>query len=102
MKSKSKLVATTKVMHFLLPNLIPPMDREYTMKFFGKNLPTIKSDKDEKNIEKEIEIFEFIFKKIKKISQEVDCSKFIDKEFLPTIPKVIDNAIVSYIKENKS
>ena len=35
MKSNSKLVATSKVMHFLLPHLIPPMDREYTMKFFN-------------------------------------------------------------------
>jgi hypothetical protein len=101
MKSNSKLVATTKVMHFLLPHLIPPMDREYTMKFFGKNLPTIKSTNDKKSIKKEMKIFEFVFKKMCYISKQVDCSKFIDSEFSPTIPKVIDNAIVSYVRKNK-
>lgn len=101
MKSNSKLVATSKVMHFLLPSLIPPMDREYTMKLFGKHLPTIKSIEDQKNIEKEIKIFEFVFRKICHISKQVDCSKFIDSEFSPTIPKVIDNAIVSYVRNKK-
>lgn len=101
MKSNSKLVATTKVMHFFLPHLIPPMDREYTMKFFGKNLPTIKSIDDKKNIEKEMKIFEFVFNKMCYISKQVDCSKFMNSEFSPTIPKVIDNAIVSYVRKNK-
>ena len=101
MKSKSKLVATTKVMHFLLPHLIPPMDREYTMKFFGKQLPIIKSINDGKNINEEMEIFEFVFKKISYISKKVDWSKFSFSEFSPTIPKAIDNAIVGYIRKNK-
>jgi hypothetical protein len=101
MKSNSKLVATSKVMHFLLPHLIPPMDREYTMDFFNKYLPTIKSIDDQKNIENEIEIFEFAFRKICFISKQVDCSVFVDSEFSPTIPKVIDNAIVSYVREGK-
>ena len=101
MKSNSKLVATSKVMHFLLPHLIPPMDREYTMKFFNKQLPTIKSNEDSKNIEKEVAIFEYVLRKVQSICNKIDCSKFIDEEFSPTIPKVIDNAIVSYIRKNK-
>jgi hypothetical protein len=98
MESKSKLVATTKVMHFLLPHLIPPMDREYTMKFFGIHLPTIKSENDKENIDKEVKIFEFVFKKMCYISKQVDCSKFTGLKFSPTVPKVIDNAIVSYVR----
>ena len=101
MKSNSKLVATSKVMHFLLPHLISPMDREFTMKFFNKQLPTIKSSQDIKNIEKEFVIFEYVLRKIQYISKHIDCSTFMDEKFSPTIPKVIDNAIVSYIRKNK-
>lgn len=101
MKSNSKLVATSKVMHFLIPRLIPPMDREYTMKFFKKHLPTIKSSDDYRNINKEFEIFESVLTEISYISKKVDCTKFIDTNFSPTVPKVIDNAIVSYIKNSK-
>ena len=101
MKSNSKLVATSKVMHFLIPSLIPPMDREYTMKFFKKNLPTIKSSEDYKNINKEFEIFSSVLSEFSYISKQVDCTKFIDTNFSPTVPKIIDNAIVSYMKNNK-
>ncbi len=42
MASGTSLVGNSKVMAHLLPNLIPPVDREYTLKFlFGKN--TIKN-----------------------------------------------------------
>jgi hypothetical protein len=37
MASKSSLVGNSKVMAHLLPNLVPPVDREYTLKFlFGR------------------------------------------------------------------
>ncbi|MCK5019443.1 MAG: hypothetical protein KAS32_20460 [Candidatus Peribacteraceae bacterium] len=101
MESNSKLVATSKVMHFLLPKLIPPIDRQYTMKFFGKNIPTIKSAEDKKNIVKENQIFQYTLNKFYHISQEVDCTQFINSEFSPTVPKVIDNAIVSFGIEKK-
>jgi hypothetical protein len=100
MRSNSKLVATTKVMHFLLPHLVPPMDREYTMRFFNNNIPTIQSSTDTRNIEKEIAVFESTFKQIYYISTKANCQKFINSAFSPTVPKVIDNAIISYVKEN--
>ena len=101
MRSNSKLVATTKVMHFFLPDLVPPMDREYTMKFFNIILPTIKSSNDHKNIEKEVEIFNFVLLKMQDICKNVDCKKFIDNLFSPSVPKVLDNAIVGYIRKHK-
>ena len=101
MKSNSKLVATSKIMHFLLPHLIPPMDREYTMKFFGQNLPTITSIEDKKNIQRELDIFTLVFDKMAYISKQVDCTVFINEEFSPTVPKVIDNAIVNYVITKK-
>lgn len=73
------------------------------MNFFNKNIPTIESKKDKKNIEKKFEIFKFIFSKIHYISinKKANYGKYIDDEFSPTIPKVIDNVIVGYIKEEK-
>lgn len=101
MRSNSKLVATTKVMHFFLPDLIPPMDREYTMKFFNMHLPTIKSNEDHKNIEKEVQIFNLVLKKMQYICKQVKCEQFIDDIFSPSIPKVLDNAIVGYVRKHK-
>lgn len=33
--SRAHLVANTKVLHHVLPNLLPPVDRQYTLKYFG-------------------------------------------------------------------
>ena len=43
--SATKLVANSKALHHILPNLVPPIDREYTLRFFYDN-KTI-SGKDE-------------------------------------------------------
>jgi len=37
---KDPLVVNSKLFHFILPKLCPPMDREYTMKFFYNNTDT--------------------------------------------------------------
>jgi len=37
MKSRSNLVGNSKTLHFLLPNLIMPIDRNFTLKFFFGN-----------------------------------------------------------------
>lgn len=100
MKSSSKLVATSKVLHFFLPHLFCPMDRSYTMKFFKKYIPVIKNDKDQKNILKELKIFDDVFKRTNYIARKVNCEDFMDIGFSPTIPKVIDNAIVACVKMN--
>jgi hypothetical protein len=92
MDSGSKLVSTTKVMHFFLPELIPPMDREYTMKFFKKYLPTNKNIDDEL---KEYQIFEDTFRIFVDISKKVNCS--IDQQFCPSLAKGLDNSIIGYI-----
>jgi hypothetical protein len=43
MASKTTLVGNSKVMHHLLPNVIPPIDREYTLWFLRGNT-TIRND----------------------------------------------------------
>jgi hypothetical protein len=43
MSSNTRLVGNSKVMHHLLPNIIPPIDREYTLDFIFGN-KNIKND----------------------------------------------------------
>ena len=38
-RNKAPLVAGSKTLHHLLPDLVPPMDRAYTQKFFGWHSP---------------------------------------------------------------
>lgn len=45
MKSKTSLVGNSKVMHHMLPNIIPPIDREYTLSFLHGNT-NIRNDLD--------------------------------------------------------
>jgi len=99
MKSNSKLVATSKIMHFILPKLVAPMDRQYTMQFFDKKIPTVKSSED---FQEEIELFHYIFAEMHAICRSIDCNKFLDKEISPSVPKVIDNAIVGFVRKELS
>jgi CRP-like cAMP-binding protein len=37
MASRTSLVGNSKVMHHMLPNIVPPIDREYTLRFLYGN-----------------------------------------------------------------
>jgi len=92
MASGSRFVSSSKIMHFLLPELVPPMDRQYTLKFFNKKIYG--------NKEKEFGVFLHILGQFHDIASNLglkksDCS---DVDFVYTIPKLIDNAIVGYQK----
>ena len=42
--SGTQIVAGTKALHHLLPDLIPPIDRTYTIRFFHENTLMPKGD----------------------------------------------------------
>ena len=94
METNSKIVGTSKTLHFILPELVVPIDREYTLRFFGeKNLAS-------KNEEK---IFVELFDRFYKISQKLklDEVNFKKSKFQPSVAKLIDNAIIGYVAKNK-
>jgi len=97
MKSKAKIVGISKTLAHLIPDLIPPMDRENINYFFygNKNFPT--------DIEREKKRFWEIFKKFYSIRNEINISKkdYFFKEFNTSIPKMIDNAIWGYVYKEK-
>jgi hypothetical protein len=91
MDSGIKLVGNSKLLHHILPDLIPPMDREYTLNFFYGN-KLVDSSNERKKFS---EIFFFFWYICKKLDlQNDDYLKY--PGFTTSIPKLIDNAIIGY------
>jgi hypothetical protein len=88
MRTKGRLVSNSKALHFLLPDLVMPMDRRNTLRFFMGN--TYEYDTNRSLVD-----FLKIFGYSKEIAQKIDLSQYLDDEWHQSIPKVIDNAILS-------
>jgi len=93
-KAKTKLIFNSKTLHHLLPNLIPPIDKQYTLSFFYNS-------KSPSHIEN---CFSEIYPKFIEIA---NCCKDIiiemtkeGKGFNTSETKVIDNAIIGYVLKN--
>ncbi len=92
---KPKLVTFSKAMHFLLPNLVVPMDRKYTMKYF-LDYTTFSG-----NNEKMFELYKSIYIEFVTFSREhPELSKFLNNDWNQTIPKIMDNLIIGHILKN--
>ena len=97
--SGTQIVAGSKTVHHILPDLLPPIDREYTLNFFYGH----------KNLINEEETFREIFRNYHMIAKS--CEKEItnilddvnDEHAMKTsFTKIMDNAIVGYgIKSKK-
>lgn len=86
----TKLVANSKVLHHVLPMLIPPIDRQYTLAFFDY---WDIGGRDE-------EIFRYVYPRLQEIAAR--CRRVIESSVgthrwhtSPT--KVLDNAVVGYV-----
>lgn len=87
--TKTKLIANSKALHHLLPQLMPPIDRSYTLKFFDyKNI----NGRDERT-------FQEIYRQFHRIGsrREKEIYKHLGHGFHTSETKVIDNAIVGYV-----
>jgi hypothetical protein len=94
MKSKRRIVGVSKAMHFLLPDLVMPIDSTYTMPcFYGTN-------KYNENVEKEFQTYLDIFTKAHQITKKLKLSAndADGKEWNTSVPKLIDNAIIGFDK----
>ena len=98
MQSNVKLVGNSKVIHHLLPDLVPPIDRQYTLRFFFGSTWIPQGEEIEK------EMFIEIMEEYRKICQRLNL-KSEDYQnrgtFTTSIPKMIDNAIIGYLVSNK-
>lgn len=94
MQSKTQIVGTSKLMHFLLPNLVMPIDRTYTLKFLS---PTSNSWKD---INAEFDEFKKVFLTFYKLAKRFNLTVYDtnDQTWNASVPKIIDNAIIGVQK----
>lgn len=98
MESDSNLVGNSKVIHHLLPDLVPPIDRQHTVKFFYGNLnakynPRFSKDEELDMFLEIFDCFRIICKKLNLSENDYDKSK----PWNTSIPKLIDNAIIGYV-----
>lgn len=87
MKGSSQLVGFSKTLHHLLPDLIPPIDREYVLSFCGEAPPW-------KEPEKFFDVLE-VFHSICRNLTENDCRGKWDT----SVPKLVDHAIVGFMRK---
>lgn len=104
MASGTSLVGNSKVMAHMLPNIVPPIDREYTLKYLRGNT-NIKNDMQyEWALMKKIiaEFFIPVARKKRFISQ---ANKWIanqmDYPWDTSVLKVVDNLIIGRGKKSK-
>ena len=89
--TETQLTAGSKALHHLLPDLMPPIDGEHTLRFvYGYK----------SSYESEEQRFKRIFPLLWKIGNREKSTilQWIGKGFHTSETKVIDNAIVGYVK----
>ena len=102
-ESGSKLVSASKVLCHILPNLVPPMDRRYTLKFMRRTID-VQGENAKKKIAREKNVaIEFIKEMKAFIDGEygVRMKKECKDPFDTSLPKIFDNLIVAFIKDKR-
>ncbi len=106
-----KLVANSKIMHFLLPDTVPPIDRGNVLFFLYSRWKKSKSKKSEKwqksipNVNKNEEgnLYFKVLRQFQLISSELKLSRkdLGNNKWNTSIPKLVDNAIIGYVRNSK-
>jgi len=81
-ESSAQLVANSKVLAHILPDLVAPIDRAYTLRFYGYSYPS--------SLKEQVKLFVHLSKKMAEIVRKI-------KEKSKTksnLPKVVDNLII--------
>lgn len=88
----TKLVACSKALHHLLPDLVVPMDRQYTRVFFhcyGQRFQY-----------RQKRFFEQAFRDLVRLAREVNPAQYVGHGWQTSRTKVLDNALIAFCKEN--
>ena len=97
MKSRTSIVGNSKVMAHLLPNIIPPIDREYTLRILIGNTNIVNNLDKEWQLMREIISGFFIPVSVNPVFQLAAKGWMADQTAFPwdtSIPKIIDNLII--------
>ena len=91
--NKAKLVAGTKTLHHLLPDLIPPMDRAWTGAFFQFHLPEWQDTAGQRRI------FGIAYTHFAAVARHVHPSQYVTGTGWRTSrTKILDNALIGFCK----
>jgi hypothetical protein len=92
-QNEAKLVPCTKALHHILPELIVPMDREYTRRFFAWHVPEFQYQQEK--------VWHHAFERFATIASEVNLRQFVGHGWQTSVTKVLDNAIVAFCRIHK-
>ena len=99
--SDSRLVSGSKTLAHILPDLVPPIDRQYTLQFFygTKTYPIGNNDAGKA-------VFKYIMKymyklysensQFKKLASDIRSS---NKDFCGSLPKIFDNVVINCVSK---
>jgi hypothetical protein len=97
MESKRRIVGVSKALHFLLPDLIMPIDSKYTMEaFYGYNKYSDVA-KDEFKVFRDI--FERTFEIVSRL--QLTPSDVDGVGWRTSVPKLIDDAVIGLFNSSK-
>jgi hypothetical protein len=100
-QTKAKLIIFSKTMHFLLPNLVVPIDRKFALNFFYGDITIPLSSDAKKNDEAQFEIFKELFEMFMLFAKRPDLNKYLDKKWNRNVPRLIENIIISFKNHKK-
>ena len=88
--TKTQLISFSKTIHFLLPNLVMPIDRKYTLSFFYNKT----------NVNYKSQYYDYceIQKVLHCVSLRYKLSDYLDQNWNLNIPKTFDNAIIGFVR----
>jgi hypothetical protein len=96
-KEKSKLVSGTKTLNLLLPDLVVPIDRQYTGSFLYRYAPEFDAGPDEEKT------FGVAFSAFRKIARAVDPSAYVGRHRVhASATKVIDNGVIGFVERSRA
>jgi hypothetical protein len=97
MKSATSIVGNSKVMAHLLPNIVPPIDREYTLRLLIGSTNIVNNLEKEWQLMREILSRFFIPVSVDSVIQLAAKRWMADQSSFPwdtSVPKIIDNLII--------
>lgn len=92
-QTQSQTVTGAKALHHLLPQLLPPIDREYTQTFFHYDDARFQYNQEE--------AFKLMLPYFARIAQRVDLPSYVGKaRWATSESKLIDNAIIGFCRRH--
>lgn len=106
-ESDATVVVNSKALHHLLPNFVPPIDRQYTIRFLTQRPERWRNARCKfTNItlphgkQRQFRLFEATCLQLKRLADRIDPALFAEQQRLHSVsaPKALDNAIVGYVR----